>query len=72
MVSAFMTPAEKGQRYAKVFRKAGNLLSKGKIARAIEVLKEGEALATEMGDAGMARQFAAEVLRAEKEAPATD
>jgi hypothetical protein len=63
----FMTPAEKGQRYSKVFRKAGNLLSKGKIARAIEVLKEGEVLATQMGDLGMARQFAAEAERAQKE-----
>jgi hypothetical protein len=63
-----MTPAEKGQRYSKVFRKAGNLLSKGKIARAIEVLKEGEVLATEMGDLGMARQFAAEAVRTRTEA----
>jgi hypothetical protein len=67
-VTGFMTPAEKGQRYSKVFRKAGNLLSKGKIARAVEVLKEGEALAAEMGDMGMARQFAAEVERAQKDA----
>jgi hypothetical protein len=66
-----MTPAEKGQRYSKVFRKAGNLLSKGKIARAVEVLKEGEVLATQMGDLGMARQFAAEAERARKEAEAT-
>jgi hypothetical protein len=63
-----MTPAEKGHRYSKVFRKAGNLLSKGKIARAVEVLKQGEALATEMGDQGMARQFAAEIVRARKDA----
>jgi hypothetical protein len=71
MVSDFMTPAEKGHRYSKVFRKAGNLLSKGKIARAIEVLKEGEVLAREMGDLGMARQFAAEAVRAHKEAEST-
>jgi hypothetical protein len=63
-----MNPAEKGQRYAKVFRKAGNFLAKGKIARAIEVLKEGEALAKQMGDLGMARQFAAEAERAQKDA----
>ena len=68
MVSVFMTPAEKGHRYSKIFRKAGNLLSKGNIARAIEVLKEGEALATELGDLGMAKQFAAEVIRAQKDA----
>jgi hypothetical protein len=65
-----MTPAEKGHRYSKVFRKAGNLLSKGNIARAIDVLKEGEVLATEMGDLGMARQFAAEIDRVNKDAEA--
>jgi hypothetical protein len=63
-----MTPAEKGHRYSKIFRKAGNLLSKGNIARAIDVLKQGELLATEMGDLGMARQFAAEIERANKDA----
>ncbi len=68
MVSDFMTPAEKGQRYSKIFRKAGNLLSKGNIARAIDALKEGEVLATEMGDLGMARQFAAEIERVNKDA----
>jgi hypothetical protein len=67
-----MTPAEKGHRYSKVFRKAGHLLSKGKIARAVEVLKEGAALATEMGDLGMARQFTAEVERAQKDAESAD
>jgi hypothetical protein len=63
-----MTPAEKGHRYSKIFRKAGNLLSKRNIARAIGVLKEGEVLATELGDLGMARQFAAEIERASKDA----
>lgn len=70
-VAGCMTPAEKGHRYSKVFRKAGNLLSKGKIARAIEVLKEGEVLATQMGDLGMARQFAAEAERAQKTTEST-
>jgi hypothetical protein len=70
VVSDFMTPAEKGQRYSKIFRKAGNLLSKGNLARAIDVLKEGEVLATELGDLGMARQFAAEVDRVNKDAEA--
>ena len=37
-------------------------------ARAIEVLKQGELLATEIGDLGMARQFAAEIERANKDA----
>jgi hypothetical protein len=65
-----MTPAEKGQRYSKIFRKAGNLLSKGNLARAVDVLKEGEVLATEMGDLAMARQFAAEIERVNKDAEA--
>jgi hypothetical protein len=61
-----MDAAEKGQRYAKVFRRAGNFLSKGKIARAIEVLKEGQALAEQLGDTAMARRYAAEIERAGK------
>ncbi|MBV8357973.1 MAG: hypothetical protein JO189_08560 [Deltaproteobacteria bacterium] len=59
-----MDAAEKGARYARVFRKAGALLSKGRIARAIEVLEEGRSLAEKWGDAGMARRFAAEIIRA--------
>jgi hypothetical protein len=58
-----MDAAEKGARYARVFRKAGALLSKGRIARAIEVLEEGKLLAERWGDAGMARRFAAEIVR---------
>jgi hypothetical protein len=59
-----MDAAEKGARYARVFRKAGVLLGKGRIARAIEVLEEGKSLAEKWGDAGMARRFAAEIVRA--------
>jgi hypothetical protein len=62
-----MTPAEKGQRYAKIFRKAGVYLGKGNIARAVAVLKEGETLATELGDLTMARRFADEGQRALRE-----
>jgi hypothetical protein len=61
-----MEAAEKGQRYAKVFRRAGNFLSKGNVARAIEVLKEGQALAEQLGDTVMARRYAAEIERAAK------
>jgi hypothetical protein len=64
----FMNPAEKGRRYAKIFRKAGVHLGKGNIPRAIEVLKEGEALAKELGDLAMARRFAAEIERATRDA----
>jgi hypothetical protein len=59
-----MDAAEKGARYARLFRKAGVLLGKGRIARAIATLEEGKALAEKLGDAGMARRFAAEVARA--------
>jgi hypothetical protein len=59
-----MDAVEKGARYARVFRKAGVLLGKGSIARAIEVLEEGKSLAEEWGDAGMARRFAGEIVRA--------
>jgi hypothetical protein len=59
-----MDAAEKGARYARIFRKAGVLLGKGRIARAIEVLEEGRLLAERWGDAGMARRFTAEIVRA--------
>jgi len=56
-----MTAAEKGERYARAFRKAGTFLGKGNIARAVEALKQGRALAEELGDHQMARRFAAEI-----------
>jgi hypothetical protein len=46
-----MDQAEKGERYARMFRKAGVFLGKGNIARAVDILKEGEALARSLGDA---------------------
>ncbi|HUN58574.1 MAG TPA: hypothetical protein VMU41_10705 [Candidatus Binataceae bacterium] len=61
-----MDAAEKGQRYAKVFRRAGNFLSKGNVARAVEILKEGQALAEKSGDIAMAGRYAAEIERAAK------
>jgi hypothetical protein len=64
-----MDAAEKGARYARVFRKTGALLGKGRIARAIEVLEEGKSLAERWGDAGMARRFAAEIVRAGSPSP---
>jgi hypothetical protein len=64
-----MDPAEKGQRYARIFRRAGTFLGKGNIARAIETLKEGEALATRLGDHQMARRFAAEIESASRHKP---
>jgi hypothetical protein len=67
-----MDAAEKGQRYARIFRKAGVLLGRGRIARAIEVLEQGRAFADSMGDAGMARRFAVEVERAASSQSADD
>ena len=58
--------AKKGQRYARIFRKAGTFLGKGKITRAVEVLKEGQVLAEQLGDATMAQRFAAEIVSARK------
>jgi len=59
-----MNPAEKGERYARIFRKAGALLGNGNIARAVEVFKEGVELATSQGDTKMAARFQAEIDRA--------
>jgi hypothetical protein len=56
-----MNAAEKGERYARIFRKAGVFFGKGNIARAVEVLKDGKALAEVLGDARMAERFAREI-----------
>jgi hypothetical protein len=60
-----MNAAEKGERYARIFRKAGTFLGKGNIARAIEVFKEGVELAVGEGDARMAARFQNEIDRAQ-------
>jgi hypothetical protein len=60
-----MNAAEKGERYARIFRKAGALLGKGNIARAVEAFKEGVEIATAEGDARMAERFQAEIERAQ-------
>ncbi len=59
-----MDATDKAARYARLFRKAGTLLGKGRIAQAIKVLEDGRSLAEQWGDAGMARRFAAEIARA--------
>jgi len=64
-----MTPAEKGERYARLFRKAGAFLGKGNIARAVEVLKEGQTLAQSLGDSSMARRFGDEIARVTSQPP---
>jgi hypothetical protein len=60
-----MNAAEKGERYARIFRKAGTLLGKGNIARAVEAFKEGVELARAEGDTRMARRFELEIERAQ-------
>ena len=56
-----------GERYARIFRKAGVYLAKGKPARALEVFEEGRALAERNGHHQMARLFTAEIERARLE-----
>ena len=59
-----MDSSAKGERYARIFRKAGVYLAKGNVARALEVLKEGHDLAEREGHPKMARLFTAEMERA--------
>lgn len=67
-----MDAAEKGAHYAKIFRKAGALLAKGRIARALAAFEEGRAFAEAQGDRAMVRRFAAEIGRARKTNAASD
>jgi len=60
-----MDAAEKGERYARIFRKAGTFLAKGNIARAVEVFKEGVVFAHAQGDGKMAERFQGEIDRAQ-------
>ena len=59
-----MNAAEKGERYARIFRKAGVFLGKGEISRAVEALNDGKKIAEREGDSKMAQRFAAEVAAA--------
>ncbi len=58
-----MDRAEKGETYARLFRKAGVFLAKAELTRATQVLSEGKALARRLGDHTMARRFAQEIER---------
>src|ERR1700730_16598496 len=62
-----MNAPEKGERYARIFRKAGTLLGKGNIARAVEAFKEGVELARAEGHTRMAERFHQELKRAQAE-----
>ncbi|HLI82134.1 MAG TPA: hypothetical protein VKV03_19230, partial [Candidatus Binataceae bacterium] len=60
-----MNAAEKGERYSRIFRKAGTFLGKGNIARAVEAFKEGVELARAQRDTHMAQRFEDEIKRAQ-------
>jgi hypothetical protein len=63
-----MNAAEKGERYARIFRKVGVFLGKGEITRALEALNEGKKIAEHEGDSKMAKRFAGEIEAATKSA----
>ena len=67
-----MEPAEKGAHYARIFRKAGLLLGKGRVARAVTVLEEGRVFAERLGDRAIANRFKVEVERASKPTESLD
>jgi hypothetical protein len=67
-----MDAAEKGERYARIFRKAGTFIGKGNIARAVETLKEGRVLAESLGDAAMAKRFDREIENVSKSRESAD
>ncbi len=49
-----MNAAEKGELYARIFRKVGVFLGKGEIPRALKELDEGMKIAERNGDSKMA------------------
>jgi hypothetical protein len=67
-----MDAAAKGERYARLFRKAGTFIGKGNIARAIEELKQGRELARSQGDIMMERRFGDEIARLSRQNPPHD
>jgi excinuclease UvrABC nuclease subunit len=58
-----MNAAEKGQLYARIFRKVGVSLGKGETQRAIRELNEGMKIAERNGDSKMAARFADEIAK---------
>jgi hypothetical protein len=66
-----MNAAEKGELYARVFRKVGVYLGKGEIPRALKELDEGMKIAERNGDSKMAARFAKEIANVAKTAEPT-
>ena len=65
---AIMNSAEKGELYARIFRKVGVYLGKGEIPRALKELDEGMKIAERNGDSKMAARFAQEIANVSKTA----
>ena len=63
-----MNAAEKGELYARIFRKVGVYLGKGEIPRALKELDEGMKIAEHNGDSKMAERFANEIANVSKTA----
>ena len=63
-----MNAAEKGELYARIFRKVGVYLGKGEIPRALKELDEGMKIAERNGDSKMAARFAQEIANVSKTA----
>ncbi|HZC45959.1 MAG TPA: hypothetical protein VE243_05745 [Candidatus Acidoferrum sp.] len=63
-----MNAAEKGELYARIFRKVGVFLGKGEIPRALKELDEGMKIAERNGDSKMASRFAQEIAKLSKPA----
>jgi hypothetical protein len=59
-----MDSSANGERHARSFRKTGVYLAKGKVARALEMLKEVRDLAQLKGHSKIARLFTVETERA--------
>jgi hypothetical protein len=66
-----MNAAEKGELYARIFRKVGVFLGKGEIPRAIKELDEGMKIAERNGDRKMASRFRLEISILSKTAEST-
>jgi hypothetical protein len=61
-----MNAAEKGELYARIFRKVSVFLGKGEFPRAIEELNEGMKIAQLNGDSKMAARFGQEIANISK------
>jgi len=66
-----MNAAEKGELYARIFRKVGVYLGKGEIPRALKELDEGMKIAERNGDSKMAARFTQEIANVSKTAEPT-